>query len=121
MAHPLALVREPQLQAVTMWQGLHLKPMLYQQLVGAFSFILSLATTNIITAGFNVYDDPTENTYNFTSSKEEIVAVQVVDMLSKVVATSSNATVDAAALNTGVYYTKVTSAIATTTVKKVKD
>jgi starch-binding outer membrane protein SusE/F len=93
----------------------------FNKLTGAFSFTPSLATTSFATAGFKVYPNPSNNVWNFTSAKEAIVSVQVIDMLGKVVVTSSTTTVDASALNAGVYFAKVTSANATATVKVVKN
>ena len=94
----------------------------FNRKTGAYTFTPSnLATSNFATAGFNVSPNPTNTTWNFTSAKEAIVSVQVIDMLGKVVATSTSAIVDASALNTGVYFAKVTSANATATVKVVRN
>lgn len=88
---------------------------------GAYTFTPNLATTSFASAGFKVSPNPSNNVWNFTSSKEAIVSVQVIDMLGKVVATSTSSTVDASALNTGVYFAKVATANATETVKVVRN
>jgi starch-binding outer membrane protein SusE/F len=88
---------------------------------GAYTFTPNLATSSFAAAGFKVYPNPTQSNWNFTSTKDAIVSVQVIDMLGKVVATSTTANVDASALNAGVYFAKVTTATATATVKVVKN
>jgi starch-binding outer membrane protein SusE/F len=88
---------------------------------GAYTFTPNLATTTFATAGFKVAPNPTNDNWNFTSAKEAIVSVQVIDMLGKVVATSATANVDASTLKTGVYFAKVTSANASATVKVVRN
>jgi starch-binding outer membrane protein SusE/F len=93
----------------------------FNKLTGAFTFTPNLATTSFVNAGFKVSPNPTNDNWNFTSAKEAIVSVQVIDMLGKVVATSASANVDASALNTGVYFAKVTTTTATATVKVVRN
>jgi starch-binding outer membrane protein SusE/F len=88
---------------------------------GSYTFTPSLATTSFSTAGFKVYPNPSNNVWNFISAKEAIVSVQVIDMLGKVVVTSNNTTVDASALNAGVYFAKVTTATGTASLKVVKN
>jgi starch-binding outer membrane protein SusE/F len=93
----------------------------FNRVSGQSTITPSLSTTNFGTSGFKVYPNPSNNVWNFTSAKEAIVSVQVIDMLGKVVATSATTIVDASALNAGVYFAKVTSANATATVKVVKN
>jgi starch-binding outer membrane protein SusE/F len=88
---------------------------------GAYTFTNLLATTSFSKLGFKVSPNPTNNAWNFTSTKDAIVSVQIIDMLGKVVATSTSADLDASALNTGVYFARVATANATATVKVVKN
>ena len=95
----------------------------FNRVIGAFVFATpgTLASNAFDSKSFIVSPNPTNTTWNFTSAKEAIVSVQVIDMLGKVVTTTSSAIVDASALNTGVYFAKVTSANATATVKVVRN
>ncbi len=89
---------------------------------GGYNFAaVTFATTSFDKLGFKVSPNPTQNSWNFTSSKEAIVSIQVIDMLGKVVATSTSADVDASTLNTGVYFAKVTTSSATATIKVVRN
>lgn len=93
----------------------------FNKLTGVFSFTPSLATTGFAKSNFKVYPNPSNTNWNFTSAKDVITSIQIVDMLGKVVATSNSTTVDASALTTGVYFAKVTTATATETIKVVKN
>jgi hypothetical protein len=93
----------------------------FNKLTGVFSFTPSLATTGFAKSNFKVYPNPSNTNWNFTSAKDVITSIQVVDMLGKVVATSTSTTVDASALTTGVYFAKVATATATETIKVVKN
>ncbi|MCZ8197219.1 MAG: T9SS type A sorting domain-containing protein [Flavobacterium sp.] len=86
-----------------------------------YTFTPSLATTSFAKSNFKVYPNPSNTNWNFTSAKDVIISIQVVDMLGKVVATSTSTTVDASALTTGVYFAKVATATATETIKVVKN
>lgn len=86
-----------------------------------YTFTPSLATTSFAKSNFKVYPNPTNTNWNFTSAKDVISSIQIVDMLGKVVATSTSTTVDASALTTGVYFAKVATATATETIKVVKN
>lgn len=86
-----------------------------------YTFTPALATTSFAKSNFKVYPNPTNANWNFTSAKDVITSVQIVDMLGKVVATSTSTTVDASALTTGVYFAKVATATATETIKVVKN
>lgn len=87
----------------------------------AYNFGPALATTSFAKSNFKVYPNPTNASWNFTSAKDVITSIQVVDMLGKVVATSTSTTVDASALTTGVYFAKVATATSTETIKVVKN
>ncbi len=86
-----------------------------------YTFTSSLGTSNFVKSNFKVFPNPTNSSWNFTSAKEVITSIQVIDMLGKVVATSTSTTVDASALKTGVYFAKVATATATETIKVVKN
>jgi len=86
-----------------------------------YNFGPALATTSFTKSNFKVYPNPSNTNWNFTSAKDVITSIQVVDMLGKVVATSTSTTVDASALTTGVYFAKVATATATETIKVVKN
>jgi starch-binding outer membrane protein SusE/F len=88
---------------------------------GAYNFGPALATTSFAKSNLKVFPNPSNTNWNFTSSKEIITSIQVIDMLGKVVATSASTTVDASALTTGVYFAKVATATATETIKVVKN
>lgn len=86
-----------------------------------YNFTPALATTSFAKSNFKVYPNPSNTNWNFTSAKDVITSVQIVDMLGKVVATSTSKTVDASALTNGVYFAKVATATATETIKVVKN
>lgn len=86
-----------------------------------FNFTPNLATTSFTKSNFKAFPNPTNNNWNFTSTKDVIISIQVIDMLGKVVVTSSSTTIDATALTTGVYFAKVATATATETIKVVKN
>lgn len=86
-----------------------------------YNFGPALATTSFAKSNFKVYPNPSNTNWNFTSAKDVITSIQIVDMLGKVVATSTSTIVDASALTTGVYFAKVATATATETIKVVKN
>lgn len=94
----------------------------FNRLTGAYAFTTaSVSTVSFQAAGFKVAPNPTATSWNFSSSKEAIVSIQVIDMLGKTVINTNNTDVDASALTNGVYFAKVSSANATETVKLVKN
>jgi hypothetical protein len=93
----------------------------FNRVTKAYAFTPNLATTSFAKSNFKVYPNPSNTNWNFTSAKDAITSIQVVDMLGKVVATSTSTTVDASALTTGVYFAKVATASATETIKVVKN
>jgi len=96
----------------------------FDRVAGAYNFS-TLATKSFSASNFKVYPNPTTNNWNFTAVKGNIQTVQIVDMLGKTIMSVSpaatNVTVDASALNAGVYFAKVTTATATETVKVVRN
>lgn len=85
----------------------------------------TLATKSFSASNFKVYPNPTTNNWNFAAVKGNIQSVQIVDMLGKTILSvapaTANVTVDASALNAGVYFARITTASATETVKVVRN
>ena len=96
----------------------------FNRMTGIYGFTV-LGTQSFAKAGFKVYPNPTQNSWNFSSSKGNIQSVQIIDVLGKTIMTISpadtNATVDASSLNAGMYFAKIATATATETVKLVKN
>ncbi|GEP50578.1 hypothetical protein FNO01nite_12500 [Flavobacterium noncentrifugens] len=94
------------------------------RLTGAYSFA-TLATANFDKAAFKAYPNPTHNNWNFDSAKENIETIQIVDVLGKTVLNiapnAASASVDASALNNGVYFARIATATGSKTVKVVKN
>jgi starch-binding outer membrane protein SusE/F len=91
----------------------------------AYTITSALTTKRFDASTFNVYPNPTQNSWNFSKSNENIESIQIVDLLGKTirsVGTKSNfATVDASGLTSGIYFAKITTATGTTTLKLIKD
>jgi len=85
----------------------------------------SLATNVPSMRYFRIYPNPTNNVWNFTSAKQAIQSIQLVDVLGKTVMTITpkdmTATVDASSLNSGLYFAKISTANAIETVKLIKN
>jgi hypothetical protein len=94
------------------------------RVTGAYGFTL-LATKGFSTSNFKVYPNPTNNNWNFSSVKESIQSIQIVDVLGKTVMTvnpnNTAAIVDASALNAGIYFAKIATATANQTIKLMKN
>ena len=94
------------------------------RITGAYSFAL-LSTKGFSTSNFKVYPNPTNNNWNFSSVKENIQSIQIVDVLGKTVMTvnpnNTAANVDASALNAGIYFAKIATASANQTIKLMKN
>ena len=94
------------------------------RVTGAYSFTL-LSNKGFSTSNFKVYPNPTNNNWNFSSVKENIQSIQIVDVLGKTVMTvnpnNTAANVDASALNAGIYFAKITTASANQTIKLIKN
>lgn len=94
----------------------------FNRVTGEYTFTTAaVSTVSFQAAGFKVSPNPTQNYWNFSSSKDAIVSIQVIDMLGKTVINTNNTTIDASALSNGVYFAKVSSATATETVKLIKN
>lgn len=91
---------------------------------GAYNFA-PLATTSFSASNFKVYPNPTQNNWNFASAKESIQTIQIIDVLGKTVMTinpkNTTVNVDASSLNAGIYFAKIATATANTTVKVIKN
>ena len=94
------------------------------RVTGAYNFAL-LSTKGFSTSNFKVYPNPTANNWNFSSVKESIQTIQIVDVLGKTVMTvnpnNTAAIVDASALNAGIYFAKIATATANQTIKLMKN
>ncbi|WP_298221864.1 T9SS type A sorting domain-containing protein, partial [Flavobacterium sp.] len=73
-----------------------------------------LSTKGFLSSNFKIHPNPTQNVWNFTSAKQAILSIQIVDVLGKTVMTIApkdmTATVDASSLNSGLYFAKITTA-----------
>ena len=81
----------------------------------------NLSNSSFAISTFRVSPNPTNGNWNFTSAKEAIVAIQVVDILGKVVANSNTTSVDASSLTNGIYFAKVSSDSASQIIKVIKN
>lgn len=81
----------------------------------------NLSTSSFATSIFRVSPNPTNGSWNFTAAKQDIVSIQVVDILGKVVANTNTTSVDASSLEKGIYFAKVSSETANQTIKVVKN
>jgi hypothetical protein len=90
----------------------------------AYNFA-SLGVNSFASSNFRVYPNPTTNSWNFSAQNSQINSIQIVDVLGKVVLTktvsSSEVTVDASNLNSGIYFARIATANAMETVKLVKN
>ncbi len=98
---------------------------LLNRATGEYNFQDLLATSTFNTSNFKVYPNPTQNVWNFTSVKQAIETIQIVDVLGKTVMTVSpkelSASVDASSLTRGLYFAKIATVNATETVKLMKN
>lgn len=83
---------------------------------------LGLATFDA--SSFNVYPNPAQSNWTFSSSKETIESIHLVDITGRTIKTvtpkNSKVTLDASGLTSGIYFAKVTTASGTKTMKVVK-
>jgi hypothetical protein len=97
----------------------------FNRVTGAFNFDVPFATTTFNNSNFKVYPNPTTNVWNFTSVKQAIQSIQIVDVLGKTVITVSpkelSTAVDASSLTRGLYFAKIATVNATETVKLMKN
>ena len=83
---------------------------------------VNLAVNTFGTSNFSVYPNPTSNVWNFVSAKGTAIdAIQIMDVLGKVVVNTKGTSVNASQLTNGVYFAKITSNNAVQTVKVIKN
>lgn len=91
----------------------------------AYNVSSTLATKEFNTSKFSVYPNPAKNSWNFSSSNENIESIQIVDLLGKTIRSSFSKsnfiTVDASGLTSGIYFAKIATATGTNTLKLIKD
>ena len=90
----------------------------------AYSISSSLATKGFTVSKFSVYPNPAQESWNFSSSDENIESIQIIDVLGKTICSSfskSNfVTVDASGLTSGIYFAKIATNTGTSTLKLIK-
>ena len=91
---------------------------------GAYNFGAPLAVSDFNKSALKAYPNPTSNNWNFNSANETIQNISIVDISGKTVLSvspkSADATIDASALTSGMYFAKVSTATATSTLKLIK-
>lgn len=92
---------------------------------GAYAFTAPTAGTDDFRFdNIAVYPNPSENIWNFNAGSLAIGAINITDLSGKVIFNSdvnaSTATIDASGFASGVYFAKLTSGSAVTTVKVIK-
>jgi flagellar basal body P-ring protein FlgI len=99
----------------------------FDVITAAYSFINTntLANKEFNVSKFSVYPNPANDSWNFSSSNENIESIHIVDVLGKKIRSSfskSNfVTVDATGLTSGIYFAKITTATGTNTIKLIKN
>lgn len=93
----------------------------FNRMLGQAVITPNLSTSTFATASFRVSPNPCNTTWNFISTKDEIVSIQVTDMLGKIVAKSDTTFIAASALSNGVYFAKVASVRASQIIKVIKN
>lgn len=97
----------------------------FNRLTGDYVFTISLGTNDFDVKNFTVYPNPTQNSWNFTSTNSVISSIQIIDILGKTIinrTTSSNdVIIDATNLPKGLYFAKIASETSVQTLKVIKD
>jgi starch-binding outer membrane protein SusE/F len=95
------------------------------KVTGDYNFAPALSNVTFDNGNFKVYPNPSQNVWNVASANEAITAIQIVDVLGKTVLTvapqATSAVIDAAALNSGIYFARIATASATSTIKLVRN
>jgi hypothetical protein len=85
---------------------------------------VTLSEETFTAASFNVFPNPTMDVWNVRSADADITSIQVYDITGKQVMTLTpnnlSTSIDTAALNSGVYLARISTASASKTVKLVK-
>jgi hypothetical protein len=89
-----------------------------------FSKNTSLSTTDFKIAGLSAYPNPTQNNWTVKTKNIKMSSIQVFDMLGKSVMSlkpdTTEATIDASGLKSGLYFAKISTANGTSSLKLVK-
>ncbi|MEN9322239.1 MAG: hypothetical protein RL699_19 [Bacteroidota bacterium] len=97
----------------------------FNKVTGDYNFAPALANVTFDNGNFKVYPNPSQNVWNVASANEVITSIQVVDVLGKTVMTvapqATSAVLDAAALNSGIYFARIATATGTSTIKVVRN
>ena len=84
----------------------------------------TLGTKDFKIAGLSMYPNPTQDSWNIKTQKVEMTAITVFDVLGKSVLSmtpkSSEVTIEARSLRTGLYFAKIETANGSQTVKLIK-
>jgi hypothetical protein len=92
---------------------------------GDYAFGAPLGTASVKKLDLRIYPNPSQNVWNVASANEAITAIQIVDVLGKTVLTvapqATSAVIDAAALNSGIYFARIATATGTSTIKVVRN
>ncbi|GEP51873.1 hypothetical protein FNO01nite_25450 [Flavobacterium noncentrifugens] len=92
---------------------------------GAYSFGAPLTASSFEKNKFAAFPNPTQNQWNIRTSNGVIENIKVVDVTGKkVISINPNATeaaIDASALQSGIYFAKVSAGNTTSTVKLIKE
>ncbi|MFZ4436265.1 MAG: T9SS type A sorting domain-containing protein [Flavobacterium psychrophilum] len=95
------------------------------KVTGDYNFAPTFSNVTFDNGNFKVYPNPSQNVWNVASANEAITAIQIVDVLGKTVMTvapqATSAVVDASALNSGIYFARIATATATSTIKLVRN
>ncbi|MEY2692616.1 MAG: hypothetical protein RIT03_1006 [Bacteroidota bacterium] len=98
----------------------------FNRTTGTWTFTNVLSNDTFSSSTVKVYPNPTTSVWTFENkNNENIVAIQIMDVTGKVVVNSQNQaaviTIDSSELNSGVYFAKVITTSATSTIKLVKN
>lgn len=99
----------------------------FNRTTGQWTFTDALSNETFTSAStVNVSPNPTSNSWTFnTRNMGSITSIQIVDVTGKVVLSNQNAaaeiTLDASQLNSGVYFAKITTTRAASTIKLMKN
>jgi hypothetical protein len=98
----------------------------FNRTTGTWTFTNVLSNDTFSSSTVKVYPNPTTSVWTFENkNNENIVVIQIMDVTGKVVVNSQKQdaviTIDSSELNSGVYFAKVITTSATSTIKLVKN